>query len=346
MPTLQKRIDALARSPRHPDIALSLYRASDGFSFDGGAGALGPDAPFFIASTTKLFVSALIFALEDAGRLELDDPLARHLPEADLAGLHVRKGRDATTALTLRHLLDHSSGLPDYFQQRMPGGPLLARLKRGEDTGWRYDDTLEWSRQMGARFAPGGRRAHYADTNYQLLGCVVEGHHDAPLAAVIRDRICAPLGLERTWMYTDPTDDRPLPLRCADRPLDVPEAMASFGPDGGVVSTARELLAFVRAWFDGALFEPARLPSLETWRRVMWPLEAGVGLLRMRLPRLLSLGRRLPVLHGHSGLSGAFAFYAPERGVYLAGTVNQIESPGTSFRLMYQTLLGLPPLNR
>lgn len=337
---IQGRLDALARKPRHPGVALSVRRPADGFAFDGGAGALDADAPFFIASTTKLHTAALVFRLEDAGALRLDDPLAKHLPAADLEGLHVRRGVDRTAEITVRHLLGHTSGLPDYFQLRRGGRSLLQRVQAGEDAGWTYDDVLRWARELGPRFDPGaGRKAHYADTNHQLLGRIVERHHGAPLGEVMREAIFEPLGLRRTWMYCDPADDRPAPLRFQRRALAVPKAMASFQADGGVVSTARELVVFVQAFFEGRLFDPARLPSLVAeWRRIFFPLEYGVGVMRLALPRLLTLGRRLPTLHGHSGLSGAFAFCAPERGVYLAGTVNQVASPGTSFELMLKVL--------
>jgi CubicO group peptidase (beta-lactamase class C family) len=114
--------------------------------------------------------------------------------------------------------------------------------------------------------------------------------------------------------------------------------MTSFGPDGGIASTADELLRVLRAFFEGGLFDRAVLPSLATYHRVFFPLEAGVGHLRLRLPRLLSPFRAQPELVGHSGLSGAFAFLAPARGTYLAGSVNNIASPSRSFRLMFALL--------
>jgi D-alanyl-D-alanine carboxypeptidase len=85
--------------------------------------------------------------------------------------------------------------------------------------------------------------------------------------------------------------------------------MASFGPDGGIVSTAGELMTFVRAFFEGGLFERATIGQLQDYRRIFFPLQYGVGFARFALPRVLG-GEELI---GHSGLSGAFAFLAPGR---------------------------------
>ena len=71
----------------------------------------------------------------------------------------------------------------------------------------------------------------------------------------------------------------------------------------------------------------------------MYPLENGIGLMRFKLPKSFTMGKNVPVLYGHSGLSGAFAYYAPETDTYYSGTVNQIFKPGTSYKLLVKILL-------
>ena len=111
--------------------------------------------------------------------------------------------------------------------------------------------------------------------------------------------------------------------------------MVSFGPDGGVVATAADLMAFLRAFHTGVLFDDLD-PFSGEYRRVFFPLQAGVGHLRFRLPRAMWLRGTPPDLRGHSGLSGAFAFVDVDSGTYLAGTVNDIAQPSRSFKLMLQ----------
>ncbi len=144
----------------------------------------------------------------------------------------------------------------------------------------------------------------------------------------------APLDLRATWLATDPADTRPRLLRYRDHPLAMPKAMASFRADGGLVTTAREGLAMVRAFFGGVWFPSEYLTSLQDWRRLWFPLSYGTGMMWFALPSWMAGFRPMPELIGHSGLSGAVLFHQPATGLCLAGIVNQIDRPGTVFRLM------------
>jgi CubicO group peptidase (beta-lactamase class C family) len=110
--------------------------------------------------------------------------------------------------------------------------------------------------------------------------------------------------------------------------------MVSFGPDGGIVATSADLMRFLVAFHTAALFETAGDPFSGRYRRVFFPLQAGLGHMRFRLPRAMWLRGNPPDLRGHSGLSGAFAFVDVDSGTYLAGTVNDIAQPSRSFKLM------------
>jgi CubicO group peptidase (beta-lactamase class C family) len=337
------RLDAaLARAARDRDLAgivVRVERPADGLVWTGATGEAAPERPFHIASVTKLYTTAIVFRLAQRGALDLDDRLVDRVPPGLVDGLHVRGGVDRTGRITLRHLLAHTSGLPDYFSGAGPdGGTLERRLIAGSDRSWTLGDVLAIARRQGALFDPGSSRARYSDTNFQILGRVVEEASGASFDEVLRAEVFDPLGLEETWMVRDPADERPLPLRYRDRVLRIPRAMASFGPDGGIAAPVEELMRFLRAFFEGGLFDPAALSSPAVYHRVFFPLEAGVGHLRLRLPRLFSPLRAQPELVGHSGLSGAFAFLAPARGTYLAGTVNNVAAPSRSFRLMFALL--------
>ncbi len=332
----------LERAARHRDLAGIVVRIDrdDTFSWTGSVGELSPETPFFIASTTKLYTTAIVLRFAERGRLTLEDRLVDHVEPALVAGLHVRGGVDHTGEIRIRHLLAQTSGLPDYFQGRRPdGGTLEGAIRTGSDTAWRLDDVLDATRRIGPAFAPGTPgKALYSDSNFQLLGRVIESVSGGSYADALRTEIVEPLGLEWTWLYVDPADDRPMPLRDGDHQLRIPRAMASFGPDGGIVATVDDVMRFLRGFFEGKLFDPAILPSLQVWNRIFFPLQYGVGLARFKWPRLFSPFADQPELLGHSGLSGAFAFYAPARRTYLAGTVNNIAHPDRSFRLMLALL--------
>ena len=205
---------------------------------------------------------------------------------------------------------------------------------------WAGRCTTYWRRRgkWVRRSPPGTGSALYSDTNFQLLGRLIEEATGVSYAESLRIEIIEPLGVEGTWLYVDPADTRPAPLRDRKNRLDIPKAMTSFGPDGGIVATVGDLMTFLRGFFEGRLFDPSIIPQLQRYNRIFFPLEYGVGFARFRLPRIFSPWAPSPELIGHSGLSGAFAFFAPERNTYLAGTVNNLARPSRSFRLMLRLL--------
>jgi D-alanyl-D-alanine carboxypeptidase len=300
------------------------------------AGDLDIDSPYFIASTTKLYITAVMIQLRAEGKVSFDDRCVSYLRAEDRAGLHVYKGRDCSSEILVSHLLSHRSGLPDYFQyKRASGKSLQDELLAGQDRGWRYETVLADVKEMKPAFRPGTPgKAMYSDTNFQILGRIIESVTGEKIGAVLRKRIFEPLELSQTYLYEDPADTTPHDIYYRSRPMRIPEAMASFGPDGGIVSTSAESMRFLRAFFEGELFAKEELPALMDWNAIFFPFEYGVGIARFKLPRLFSPFKSVPEFIGHSGLSGAFAFYCPAKAVYLTGTVNQAAKPGLAFRML------------
>ena len=318
-------------------VVVGLEQPSRGISWSASRGDVTEATPFFVASTTKLYTAAIIHRLVERSVLSMNDRLVDRVAPGEVDGLHVHRGVDHTPSITLRHLLAHTSGLADYFSGRNPrrGEQSLAKRVRKHDESWNVQDVVRWSRDRGAVFAPGrGRRALYSDTNFQLLGRVIEHATSTSYNEAVENEVIEPLGLADTWLYVDPADQRPLALRDNRRRLSIPNAMVSFGPDGGIVSTSADLIRFLLAFHTGGLFDAAVGPLSGEYRRVFFPLQAGVGHLRFRLPRAMWLRGTPPDLRGHSGLSGAFAFVDIDSGTYLAGTVNDLAKPSRSFKLM------------
>ncbi|MFM8939888.1 MAG: serine hydrolase domain-containing protein, partial [Phenylobacterium sp.] len=213
-------------------------------------------------------------------------------------------------------------------------------LISGKDRRLTFGEAMEIARRMGASGPPGaGARAAYSDTNYQILGKVIETLDGAEFHTAFERRIVRPLGLSSTWIYSDPDDRRPRLLRYREAELAIPQAMTFAQADGGVVTTAREGLSFVRAFFEGRLFNSARLSPLQDFRPMFFPLEYGTGMMRFQLPGAMTGLQKLPPLIGHSGLSGAILFHAPARGLSFAGTVNQVDRRSTVFQLLARAVM-------
>ena len=184
---ITRLVEKQSLKPEFPGVALSVYRQSDQFSHDVAMGNLAGEKQFFIASTTKLYITAILLKMVAEGRISLDDKIAKHLPQDDISGLHVYRGKEYSNDLRIIHLMAHTSGLPDYFQQKQDGKSLLQRLQSGEDVSWSYQDTLRWTKALPAKFAPATRRkAFYSDSNYQLLGRIIELKFNADIAQVFQ----------------------------------------------------------------------------------------------------------------------------------------------------------------
>jgi len=173
---------------RLPSVSAAVYRGDEtvwseaiGVAEDGGPEPT-PDTQYRIGSITKTFTAAAIMLLRDEGKLELDDPLARHVPEA-------RHGE-----LTLRRLLAHSSGI-----QREPPGEVWETL------AFPSSDELLGRLGDAELVLPAGERWHYSNLAYALLGEAVARIAGTSFAEFADERLIEPLGLARTtWRSVAP----------------------------------------------------------------------------------------------------------------------------------------------
>lgn len=347
---IQSIVDRYAKRRNLGEIAVSVGTADGSMAVHAAAGAVAgrpidERTPFFLASTTKLFASALAFRLADDGRLALDAPIVSFFPDGMLDRLHVLAGVDRTSAITVRHLLSHTSGLPDYFEQKRQDGTLFAtRFFSGEDPAYSLEDVIAAARNdLTPPFAPGTPgKAFYSDTNFQLLGGIIANVTELPLAEAVRTMIAEPLGLEQTFLPATSDDaSHIVPLRNGADHVRIPRAMESTRLDGGGVSTSAELLAFIRGFYGGALFDIERVMAMQEWRAIFFPLQYGTGMMRFHTPWFFSPFKRQPDLLGHSGISGAFAYAAPSKGMVLAGTVNQLADRALPYRFILEVLNAL-----
>lgn len=317
-------------------FGTSFALKKDEVTWQGTSGNLTADQPYFIASTTKLFTTAIILQLLEKGELSLDDNISKYIDSSILSGLHVYKGKDYSEELTIKHLLSHTSGLPDYFQDKGQGKESLEKeLMTGNDQFWSFEQAVERSKNMSPLFPPGTiNKAKYSDVNFQLLGKIIETITGKSYAENCQERVIQPLGLLKTYLYQDETDKTPMTLYYKREELRIPKAMTSFGADGGMVSTSAEMLIFIEAFFTGKLFPLSYIFKLQEWNKIFPPMRSGVGIHLFKLSRLFDPAGVIPYFIGHSGLSGALAFYSPKENLYIAGTVNQTAYPGISFRTM------------
>lgn len=322
---------------------LKIESGAGDVLFRGNAGNIGTETQYFLASITKLFTSAMTMKLCHEGLLSLDTSIAEFLTTEQLKGLHVYKNVDYSAKITIQDLVSNTSGLPDYFGSNNNGAESLqVALFKGKDKSWDFEDVLEMTKNLTPLFEPNApRKAFYSDSNFQILGRIIEMIRGKSIHKVFVEEIFTPLHLEQTYLFANEENQKPLPMYVGETRLHIPLAMSSVKADGGIVSTLDDSMTFLKAFFTGFFFpEEYLIDMIAHTRRIFFPLQYGIGLMKYELPRIFTLFRKFPPLYGHSGLSGAFAFYAPEIDIYFTGTINQILNPGTSYRMLTQ-LLGI-----
>jgi D-alanyl-D-alanine carboxypeptidase len=229
-----------------------------------------PEGAFRIGSITKMFTATAIIQLAEDDVLTLDDPLALWLPE-------VAEQLPYGGQITLRHLLTHTSGLFNVVEHEAYYADLFTEMVVDEAAGAvtldcvqrdPHDTLARYVYGKEAQFEPGAQW-RYSNTNYTLLGMVIEAAADLPLAEAYRTHIYEPLGMASTFLdcYEEPVIDVVHGYTSSgDAMTDVTELHESVGwSAGGLVSTAPDLITFARGLFGGVLFDdPESLVAMTT----------------------------------------------------------------------------------
>lgn len=338
--TLDRMAASFATKPKVSQLSFAVEQPSTGFTW-----SYGPiDQPYSIASISKLYAVAIIMQLREEAALTLNTRIAELLGEDTVRGLVVHHGRDYGSAITVRELLSHTSGIPDYFEdKRADGSTFLANMTQ-RDAAWTVEDFLAMAREIPSKFAPSTPgKAQYSDTNFQLLGRIVEVVTSESYDHALKRRVLDPHGLTATWLMTPHNLDRfgdIAPIMRKRTRLHVPQTLASFPADGAVVSTSTDQLRFLRAFMEGKLFPQRYLTEMTAhWNSVFTPIDYGIGIMRYQAPRWQTLFWKIPPMFGHSGAFGNVLYYMPERDIYVVGTVNQMVPISLPYRLLMRLVM-------
>jgi len=297
------------------------------------AGNIEEDSQYYIASINKLFISAIILRMYRDGKLDLHEKVSKYLPDNMINGLHMFKGRDCSSELTILHLISQTSGLPGYLiDKRADGKKVMTELQAGIDQPWPPESVIEEVKKMKPHFPPAKPgRAKYIDTNHQILSLVVENIVGQLTNTVLRN-LFEELQLTRTYVCEDVNDNNFVPVRYKSKIINIPLFLTSTRND--IISTARDQMTFLKAFFNGYFFPKERMKGLYKWNNVFFPFKYGIGIQKFYLPRILSPFKNVPDMIGHSGSVGSVAFYIPDMALYITGTVNQQARPNVAFQTM------------
>ena len=300
--------------------------------------------PFHAASVGKMFTATAILQLSEDGKLELDDPVSKHLSDEVVKGLHVFDGVDYSQEITIAQLLQHTSGLPDYIEDSPKDGSpdMMTLLFTKPDTFWEIDELLAFSKENLEAHFPPGEGYHYTDTEYLLLGLIIEEKHGKELHEVFREEFFEPLEMKHTSMFKR-SESISAGGRMAEFYIDQTEISSyeSLSIDwagGGLVTTTEDLLKFHRALFSGEIVTESSLAKMQDWLPESKGTYYGLGLRKYEFKDFSKLLPDLTII-GHSGVNSSFCFYCPELDVYMAGTFNQTNHMKTSIQFLMKVLM-------
>lgn len=348
-----------------------IYERALGWQDREAGRAMLPTTIFRIASQTKAITSAAVLMLMEEGRLTLDTPVSRFIPEFEDTTVAVPVGQDmrvvpANRVITIRDLLTHTSGM-SYGTQALVA-PRYEALALGPAAGfgWYTADKDEDICTTVASLAslpfmaqPGEAWVYGYSTD--VLGCVVERAAGMPLDAFVRERITGPLGMDDTHFFLPPDKRDRLAAVYASGPdgtaVRAPEGARgqgayvdgprrSFAGGAGLVSTARDYARFLELIRNGGTLDGVRLLSPRTVRLMT---TNQVGLLHSESGLGFGLAFQTTDRFGANGLDAAGAFgwggaygtvyrVDPEAGVVML-LMAQLLPNGTDVRTVFPTLV-------
>jgi D-alanyl-D-alanine carboxypeptidase len=316
---------------------MRVEAPGSGLSWSGVAGVsdletgapLTRDNPVRIASNTKTFLAAATLRLWEGGRLGLDDPISKHL-SAEHAEVLSADGYDLD-AITIRHLLTHTSGLYDYADRELYVEAIFADPTHR----WTPEEQIGLAVEWGDPYGAPGEVYRYSDTGYVVLGLVLESAYGKPLASVLRELLkFERLGMDDTWLETleDPpagASDRAHQYMGERDTYDFDPSLDLYG-GGGLVSTADDMAVFMRALFTGGVYTNAT--TADTMLTTVEGAGAGPDLSGSPMvPGRYRMGVEVRerdglALYLHTGFWGTLAAYMPGPDVAISIAVTQQQS--------------------
>ena len=316
---LQSQVDQVREEFDLPGLVVALAEGGDppivaasGYADLGRGIPVDPETPFFIGSISKNLFTTVALLLAEDDVLRLEDPLSAYLEWP--------RGEE----ITVRMLLNHTTGIPDYFGSLgLPGGgsgvpDFFSRPRLPSEI-------FEMMPSREPTFDPGSDQA-YSNTNGLLLGAVIESATGQLLGDVFQERIVTPLGLESTYLYEERTVDRLRARGYCGQPGWVQESGelgdCSFGDDalpnsadGSIVASAPDLLRYHLALRNGEILSDS---SWDAMRRVEPGQVNGLNYLIMSGPLGASEGNAGRAI-GHVSAN----VYYLERDLYVVMLLNR-----------------------
>ncbi len=294
-----------------------------------------------LASVGKLFTATVIGMLHDKGLLHFDDVIVKYLDTDLMHGLHVYKGKDYSGDISVKHLLKQTSGLNDVFF------PLLKKMMNNPNLEMTVREALEWGKTNLNPVGKPGQKHFYTDTNYYLLGLIIESITKKPFHEAVHGMILDPLKMDNAYIngYSEPKN----------KPHYPPAHIYLFNTDfienkriakidyagGGIVAPLSEYLVFMKALVNGKLVKETTLNKM-----IYDDVKMGFPAVGFNYGYSVWKPRAIPLLMpekyfcwGCVGITGAFMFFHPQTEAYITGTFNDKSYASKALRFMLMKVI-------
>ncbi|MEU2681234.1 serine hydrolase domain-containing protein [Streptomyces sp. NPDC007107] len=266
-----------------PGAAVLAGNGSESWTLSAGTGTINANRPIKadehlrIGSQTKTFTAVVVLQLVEEGRVDLDAPIDDYLP-----GVVTGNGYDGTR-ITVRQLLQHTGGLGAYSPS-----PGLKTPPSNPDGTFSLSTVVRYALDASPPVSAPGEGFTYSNTDYYILGMLIEKLTGQPVHKAVTERVIEPLGLPHT-RFPAP-GDRTLPTPAVNGyhgvrvgPVYVWTPAVSYDPSlyssaGAMISTLEDLSAFYQALDDGKVLSAKSLAEMRTVRQVSTDTGYGLGL--------------------------------------------------------------------
>lgn len=302
----------------------------------------GTKQPNHLASVGKLFTATLIGMLCQMGKLDFNDSIARYLDAGLMNKLLVIKGRDFSEEITIRHLLMQTSGLNDVFYH------LWKRMKAKPDFNITPREAVLWGKEHLKPVGPPGKKFYYTDTNYYLLGLIIENITGKKFHEAMHELIFDPLGMNHAFMYgfSQPNVESGYPvagLYMKNVNFLSVEGVHQIDYSGGsVVAPLDDFLKFMKALVYGQIIKKETLD-------IMLNDDVSMGFPTIGFNYGYSIWKfkTIPFIMpstyycwGCVGVTGAFMFFHPQTESFVIGTFNDYAYRGKALQFMARKIIG------
>jgi D-alanyl-D-alanine carboxypeptidase len=297
--------------------------------------------PNHLASVGKLFTATIISILFERGHLDFDDPVGKYLDGDLMSRLHFFRGKDYSNHITIRHLLMQTSGLNDVFYQLWQ--------KMIDDQGFKITpaEAVIWGKKNLKPVAVPGKKHFYTDTNYYLLGLIIESITRKSFHEVMHEFIFNSLDMQNAYVFgfSKPKIESVYPpAKLYIKGYDLLSVKGIHQIDyagGSVIAPLSEYLIFIKALVNNKIIKKATLN-----RMIEDDIYMGFPTVGFNYGYSIWKLKTIPIIMpekyscwGCVGVTGAFLFYHPGTQSYIIGTFNDFSYRGKALQFMVRKVI-------